>query len=262
VARQRLTRKEIKQPDQFISYTVRTLDWAKAHTTQLLYGALGVFVVIALLVAWSVWQTKRQQRAERLLYQAVEMLKLNEPGEQQVAAQDRDVAIQKLKGLVERYPGASAAVWAHWYLGHQYYAQSKYAAALASYRQALALLKHDDRHLLTALVTLNIAYALEASGSCEQAIKSFQSVLQTSWLWLHGEAFLGIGRCQETLGNLKQAQEVYARALSSEGVQGATRQRLEERQTTLSMRLEEAAKSKSSTPAQGASESTASETQK
>lgn len=236
MARQRLTRKEIKQPDQFISYTVQTLDWARAHARQLLYGVAGIVVVIAVLVAWSAWQTKRQQRAEVLLYEAVKLL---QPGDTdaQVTAQARDAAIQKLKGLVEGYPDTPAAALAYWHLGQQYYARSDYASALSSYQQALTRLKSDEQRLLPALVTLNIAYAQEASGACKQAIDRFRSVTQSSWRWLHGEAFLGIGRCYETLGDPQQARDVYARALSDEDVQGAVRQRLEERQSTLSMQL-------------------------
>jgi tetratricopeptide (TPR) repeat protein len=236
--RQRLTRKEIRQPDQFISYTVQTLDWAKAHAMQLLYGALGVVAVIALIVAWSAWQTKRLQRAEVLLYEAVKLLQPDETdAQQQATPQAREAAIQKLKGLVEGYPGTPAAALAYWRLGQQYYAQLQYTLALSAYRQALTQLKPDEQRLIPALVTLNLAYAQEASGSCEQAIGSFQSVLQSSWGWLHGEAFLGIGRCHETLGAPAQAQDVYTRALSDEAVQGAVRQRLEERQTALSMQL-------------------------
>ena len=239
MARQRLTRKEIKQPDQFISYTVRALDWAKRHARPLLYGALGVGVVIVLIVAWSAWQTKRVQRAEVLLYEAVKPLQSNQTeGQQQPTAQVREAAIQKLKGLVAGYPDTPAAALAYWYLGQQYYAQSEYAEALSSYRQALTRLQPEEKRLVPALVTLNMAYAQEASGACKQAIDSFQSVLQSSWLWLHGEAYLGIGRCDETLGDLKQARDVYARALSNEDVEGAMRQRLEERQMALSMQLE------------------------
>lgn len=238
MARQRLTRKEIKQPDQFISYTVQILDWAKSHARQLLYGALGVVVVIALIVAWSAWQTKRQQRAEMLLYEAVKLLQPDETdAQQQVTPEAREAAMQKLKGLIERYPNTPAAALAHWRLGQQYYAQSDYTLALSSYRQALVQLKPDEQRLIPALVTLNMAYAQEASGACEQAIDSFQNVLQSSWRWLYGEAFLGIGRCHETLGALQQAQDVYTRALSNENIQGAVRQRLEERQTALSVQL-------------------------
>ena len=238
MARQRLTRKEIKQPDQFITYTVQVLDWAKAHTMQILYGAAAVVAIIVMLFAWSAWQSKRVQRADILLYEAGKLLESNEAdGQKQVADRDREAAVRKLKGLVESYPGTSAAAVAHWYLGHQYYARSDYASALASYRQALALIEGDEQHLIPALVTLNIAYAQEASSDCEQAIDSYQRVLQSALLWLHGEAFLGVGRCHETLGAMQQAQDVYARALSNDDVQGAVRQRLQERQTALTMLL-------------------------
>lgn len=237
MARQRLTRKEIRQPDQFISYTVQILDWAKAHASQLLYGVLGMVVIIALIVAWSAWQTKRQQRAEVLLYEAVKLLQPAD-AQQQATAEAREAAIQKLKGLVAGYPNTPAAPLAYWRLGQQYYAKSDYNLAVSSYRQALAQLKPDEQRLIPALVTLNMAYAQEASGACKPAIDSFQSVLQSSWLWLHGEAFLGIGRCYETLGVPAQARDIYARALSDEDVQGAVRQQIEARQTALSIGLE------------------------
>jgi len=238
VARRHLTRKEIRQPDQFISYTVQALEWAKAHGKQLLYGGLGIVAVIALIVAWSAWQTKRLQRAEVLLYEAVKLLQPDAPDTQQQATpQAPEAAIQKLKGLIAAYPNTPAAALAHWRLGQQYYAQSEYTLALSSYRLALAQLKADDQRLMPALVTLDLAYTQEASGACKQAIDSFQSVLQSSWSWLHGEAFLGIGRCHETLGAPTEAQDIYTRALSNEDVQGAVRQRLEERQTALSIQL-------------------------
>jgi predicted negative regulator of RcsB-dependent stress response len=238
VARQRLTQKEIKQPDQFISIAVRTLEWAKTHVVHLLYGAVGVVVVVALIVAWSAWQTSRHESAEVLLYEAVKLLEANAAtGEgKQTASPDQDSAVQKLKRIVREYGGTPAASMAHWHLGHYYYAQADFGAALSSYQQAQESLGRDEQRLLPALVTLNIAFAQEASGACEQAVASFDKVLQSPVVWLHGEAFLGTGRCHESMGAIGQAQQVYAQALSGEAVQGAIRQRLEERQSALKMK--------------------------
>ena len=76
--RQRLTQKEIKRPDQFISNAVQVLSWAKTHVVHLLYGALGVVVVVAIIVAWSSWQASRYESAEVLLYEAVKLLETKE----------------------------------------------------------------------------------------------------------------------------------------------------------------------------------------
>ncbi len=236
MARQRLTQKEIKQPDQFISNAVQVFDWAKTHVVHLLYGALGVVVVVAIIVAWSSWQASRYESANMLLYEAVKLLEANETDKgKQATPQGQDTAVQKLKRIVGEYGGTPTAPLAHWRLGHYYYAQADFGAALSSYQRARELLRHDEQGLLPALVTLNIAYAQEASGACDRAIASFDKVLQTSVVWTHGEAFLGVGRCHESMGAIGQAQEVYARALSSEAVQGAIRQRLEERQSALKM---------------------------
>ena len=42
MAEQRLSRKEIRQPDQFISFSVQALNWAQEHSRYLIYGALAV----------------------------------------------------------------------------------------------------------------------------------------------------------------------------------------------------------------------------
>lgn len=256
MARQRLTQKEIKQPDQFISVTVRILDWAKTHVVHLLYGAVGVVIVVVLVVAWSAWQASRYKSAEVLLYEAVKLLEANEAAThegEQSAAQDQDAAVEKLKRIVDEYGGTPAAPMAYWYLGHYYYAQADFGAALSAYQRAQELLRHDEQRLLPALVTLNIAYAQEASGACDQAIVSFEKVLQSPVVWIHGEAFLGAGRCHESMGAIGQAQEVYAQALSEEAVQGAIRQRLEERLSALKMKLDMADASVKDVPQQDVS---------
>ena len=71
MAKRHLTRKEIKQPDQFVSSSVQLMEWTKSHVRYFLYGMLGILAIVGVLVAWSVWQKQRQQQAEILLYEAV-----------------------------------------------------------------------------------------------------------------------------------------------------------------------------------------------
>ena len=232
MATPRLTRKEIKRPDQFISSTVRMLGWAKDHAAYLLYGVLGIVVMISLVVGWSAWQRHQYQKAERLLYEAVKLLKTSKSDADGQATDktERDQAVQLLQTLTRDHGRTPAAASAHWHLGHHYYMQGDYASALAAYEQAQRLLRSDEARLIPALVTLNIGYTQEASGGCDTAIASFERILQTSVNWIHGEAFLGIGRCYEKSGATDQAKAVYARALSDDTISGDARRRLEQRQ--------------------------------
>jgi predicted negative regulator of RcsB-dependent stress response len=226
VAKRRLTRKEIKQPDQFVSSSVQMITWTKSHTKQLLYGAIGAIVVVGLITGWSIWQTQRRQQAEGLLYEAIKVFNSANKSVQKPATEQ---TIGYLQNITQNYSRTPAAALAYWYLGHLYFKQGNYMAALAAYEQARHRLPADRGGLMPALVKLNIGYAQEITGACNEALASFETVLQSSVDWLHGEAFLGMGRCYEKIGAWDKVTDIYNRALSDRTVNSTIRQTLEER---------------------------------
>jgi len=226
VAKRRLTRKEIKQPDQFVSFSVQVITWTKRHTKQLLYGAIGAMAVVGLVTGWSIWQKQRRQQAEGLLYEAVKVFNSANKSVQKPATEQ---TIGHLQNITQNYSRTPAAALAYWYLGHLYFEQGNHTAALAAYEQARHRLSVDRGRLMPALVRLDIGYAQEITGACNEALTSFETVLQSSVDWLHGEAFLGMGRCYERLGAWDKATDIYSRALSDRAVNSTIRQTLEER---------------------------------
>lgn len=226
MAKQRVTRKELKQPDQFITISVQVMDWVRGHTRHILYGLGGIVVITGLIAGVFIWQKQHRQQADALLLEAIKQL--DNQGDTAEKSQNED-ALTAFQALVNNYRHTPAAIKAYWHLGHLYFARGDYAAALAAYQQAQHLASTDPQLLLPALIALNIGYAQEATGACPQALTSFNTVLQSAALWLHGEAYLGIGRCYEHQGDRENAIATYQRALSDAAVNEATRQALEER---------------------------------
>lgn len=233
MAEQRLSRKEIRQPDQFVSLSVQIIDWVRDHISSLIYGALGAIVVAALITGWSVWQKHRTQQAEILLHEATKQVS----GTARTA--NRLQALEPLQQLVRDYGSTPAAAFAFWYLGHLHFEGGDYTAALTAYRQAQQRFPKASQPLMLALVTLDVGYAQEASGTCDQAIPSFEAVLQLPAHWVRGEAYLGLGRCYENTGTLHQAVTVYERALSDGEVNETTRQAISEQLTLVQLRTKE-----------------------
>jgi len=220
VAEQRLSRKELRQPDQFVSLSVQIVAWIKAHTVLLMYG-IGVVVVAATLVTgWWAWQKHREQQAGIALYEATRFMR---------TPANRSKAVEQLQKLVSDYRGTAAAALAYWHLGHLYFAGENYPAALTAYKQAQQRLSKAEQPLMVALVTLDVAYAQEASGVCDpDAITSFEAVLQLPAHWLRGEAYLGVGRCHEKTGASRKAVAIYERALSDKALDEVSRQMISE----------------------------------
>jgi tetratricopeptide (TPR) repeat protein len=201
------------------------MEWVQTHAYHLLYGVVGLLVVVALIVAWSVWQKQRQQRAEILLYKGVKLL--NSDGVREGSTPNPGQALAELQRLIGDYSSTPASALAYWYLGHLYFEQGDYPAALAAYRDAQGQLSRQPDLLIPTLITLNISYTHEAAGRCDEAIGSFEQVLQSAASWLHGEAFLGIGRCHESQGKMDQAIATYDRALSDSTLDATIRQKIE-----------------------------------
>jgi predicted negative regulator of RcsB-dependent stress response len=222
VAEQRLSRKEIRQPDQFVSLSVQIAAWIKAHTVFLMYGIGAVAVAALLMTGWWAWQKHREQQADLALYEATKFM--------HTPSANRPKAIEQLQKLVSDYKGAAAAALAYWYLGHLYFEGEEYPAALTAYRQAQQRLSKSDQPFMVALATLDVAYAQEAIGACDpDAITGFETVLQLPAHWLRGEAYLGIGRCHEKTGATRKAVAIYERALSDSEIDEVTRQMISER---------------------------------
>src|SRR5262245_16113197 len=139
------------------------------------------------MTGWWAWQKHREQQADTTLYEATKFMR--------TPAANRSKAVEQLQKLVSDYRGTGAAALAYWHLGHLYFEGENYPAALTAYRQAQQRLSKSQQPLMVALVTLDVAYAQEASGACApDAITGFEYVFQLTAHWLREDAYLGIGR--------------------------------------------------------------------
>lgn len=236
MAKQRASRKELTQPDQFITYSVQALQWLQQHTKVLVYSLSGLILGGGLLWGWSAWQAHREHTAEVRLYEAMKAL---QPASRTTA--DKDEAnkdLTRLQALIDGYHNTPAAAHAYWHLGHIRFAQRAYSEALTAYEAAKETVPQAPRGIMATLVTLNLAYAQEAKQDWQGAKKSFETVLQSHEQWLRSEAYLGLGRCHEKNGALQEAITTYEKALADSEVHEAARQGLTERLALVKMEHE------------------------
>lgn len=226
---QRMSRKEVlSQPDPseiFAMLTRIAMDWAKENSRYILYGISGILVVVIVVIAWTSWQGYRHEQASILLHQALKHAD-EDPGTEQVANPEQ--AIEKLQVITKKYGRTPAGVRAFWHLGHLYFKEGKMAEALKAYQVARRRLP-NRQPLSSTLAILNMGYAQEATDDCREAISSYESVQQSPIRWLYGEAYLGMGRCHEKVGDTEKAIDVYDRALSDVHVTGTAQQTISER---------------------------------
>ena len=201
--RARLTRKDLKAPDEFITFTGRSLSFAAQHlrTIALILGG----VVACAVVVWGLLAYVRgiEQEAFASLWHVERQLR---------GASDADAiapaSIERLQQIAHQFGAGDARGYAWLYLGHVRYRQADYAAAVTAYQQAVAQVQPTS--LLWSLASLGVAYALEASGDFRQAQDAYQRVIDAGPAGLVMEAYLGKGRAAEQSQDLETAVAAYS----------------------------------------------------
>jgi tetratricopeptide (TPR) repeat protein len=201
--RAKLTRKDLKAPDEFITLTGRFLSFAGQHlrTIALVLGGMVACVVIV----WGVLVYVRglEQEAFASLWQIEGQLR-NNPD----AAAIFPASVERLQEIAHQLGAGEARGYAWLYLGHVHYRQGKYADAVTAYQQAMAQVQPSS--LLWSLAALGTAYALEANGDFTQAQDAYQRVIDAKPVGFVMEAHLGKGRAAEQSPDIDTAITAYS----------------------------------------------------
>jgi tetratricopeptide (TPR) repeat protein len=199
--RRKLSRKELKAPDEFLTLTARALGFAGRHLRTI---ALVLGVVIAgIVVASAAWLYVRGLEREALVGVAQIGARLRAAGAQELPA-DLLAQLQRIAG---QWGAGAARGYAWLYLGHAHYRRGDYAAAAAAYRQAQA--RATSTQVLWSLATLGLGYASEAAGDAPTAQQIYRSLIDAKQAGVRLEAYLGQGRLAERTDDLEAAIAAY-----------------------------------------------------
>jgi len=201
--RARLTRKDLKAPDEFITLTGRFLSYTNQHLRTIgliLAGVVGCVILVWILL---VYIRGIEQEAFASLWHIESQLRSAADGSPIPAA-----AAERLQQITQQFGVGEARSYAWLYLGHMRYRQADYTAAAAAYQQTMAQVQPTN--LLWPLASLGMAYALEAGGESRQAQDAYQRVIDAKPVGFLQEAYLGKGRAAEQSHDVETAIAAYS----------------------------------------------------
>ncbi|MBI3328224.1 MAG: tetratricopeptide repeat protein, partial [Nitrospinae bacterium] len=174
-------------------------------------------IVAGILIVWGLlyYFDRVAQEAFAILFQAESGVRNVESGNDLPPA-----LVDRLQQVGQTLGAGRARGYAQLYLGHIYYRKGDYAAALASYRQALAQVGQPS--VLWSLAALGVAYALEASGDLKGAQDAYQRVIDANPAGFVTEAYVGKGRAAEGGNDLETAIAVYSAVIEKFPLQAET----------------------------------------
>ncbi|MGD2115048.1 MAG: tetratricopeptide repeat protein, partial [Acidobacteriota bacterium] len=195
----RLTRKEIKRQDSFQTAMGTGLEYVQRHRSQLILGVVAVVVLVLAATAWSLWSASREDRAQELLAEAIQVYgapvgaDAADGGEADAdtptfsSEEERWERAAELFGEVhDRFGSTDAGGIAGVYLGKIALAEGDTERARALWRDFV----DDGDHALAAEVRLNLLRLDRAEGDAERVATELEGMLARQSKPLPGDVIL------------------------------------------------------------------------
>ena len=207
MARMKITKKRLKEPDEFITLTQRAFLFVGGHLKQL---AIGGGIVLALAVAlflFQMWKNKQQDESDRRLAVAVEAYQRTASSFREVAPAEYKEALEKFEDVAANFSGTSSGRLALLYTGNIHLKTGDFEKAIKAYETFLE--KEGNERIYRSLALEGLGYAYEGKKDFEKALGAYQKMTEVSEGPQTGSGYFNMARCYEKLGKNEEALKNY-----------------------------------------------------
>jgi predicted negative regulator of RcsB-dependent stress response len=199
-AKTKITRKQLKRPDEFVSWGAQVLHYAVAHLKYIVLGSLLLAAIIVALVLWQQHEAASEELAYTRLAQGIALFH---------DEQRRAESLTAFSQLIVEHPRTKAAVVALLYRGRYYLLKKDFAPAIQDFKNAL---NKTSSKVLRGIALNALGNALLTQGDYRQAMDYFQQIIASGDEWFTPYAYLQVGMCWEKLGDTKKAAAAFEEA--------------------------------------------------
>lgn len=199
-------RKKLKQPDEFITFTGKMIEWGQKNLRQI--GVVAIVLVGLLLagVGYRYYNNQKEMQGFTRLNQArvkyaTEVKKADTPEKVYEAVQ------ADYQDIINDYPGKGAGRIARKKLADICFDAKKYDQAIELYKQSLVDFKKDPFY--RAIILDDLASACEANKNDEAAERYFKMILASPDAPAKDEAMFHLAGLYEKQGKTDSARELY-----------------------------------------------------
>lgn len=211
----KVTKKKLKEPDEFITFTQKSLLFIAQHRRQMILGGMIFVLIILSILVYRWWEEKKEKEAYLKFTTAVEVYQV-------ALAPYREVELSKFKHILTlfeevlaKFPNTPSGKLSHLYKGHIHLQLGEFDEAVKEYQTFLKIWRGEKFFKIFAWE--GMGYAYEGKRDFEKALNAYQKVLELGEGGPFALANFNIGRCYEKLGKKKEAIESYQSFLKIEG---------------------------------------------
>ena len=207
VSGKKITKKQLKQPDEFISFTDHAFRFVASHSKKFAIGGTAVLLIVLAVVFYQMWEKNKEGEADQQFNQALQVYQQVSSPYREEAPPEYKKALEKFDEVAKKFSGTSAGKLALLYKGDLDLKLGEFEEAAKTYQTFLS--KMGKEKLYSLLAMDGLGYAYEGQKKYDQALETYQKMIATDAGFESGEAYLKIGRCYEKLGKNKEAAENY-----------------------------------------------------
>jgi len=207
----KINRKQLKQPDEFITFSGKVIQWGQKYGRQIGYTAIALLGIVLALVGYRYFDNRSELKAFSLLSQAnanyaVQM--------QKTGAQEKAYEAVKMdyQNILDNYSGKNAGKVTRKTLADICFNAGRYDQAIDLYERSLKDFKKDPFY--HAIILSDLALAHEANSNDEAAMQYFERVASTPEAPALDQALFHLAGLYEKAGKPEKAREFYEKIIA------------------------------------------------
>ena len=205
MAKIKIKKKEIKRPDEFITFSARIITWCRENLKIVTGVTAGVALFIVILGAAFVFKANREANAADLYQKALALYPTGSPeGNNPTEYAQATTALEEVQ---QRYGSTTVATTALVDLGNIYFDQGAYDKTILCYKDFLQ--RTDRSNPLHDPVLMSLGETYEAKGSYQDALKTYQLLANEGAPVYQVQVQLYLGRVYEAMGDKTEAMAHY-----------------------------------------------------
>jgi tetratricopeptide (TPR) repeat protein len=205
LAKRKIRRKELKKPDEFITFGSRIIAWCQDNVRIVVGVLASVAVLILITAAVFLFKARRETEARGLYEEALSLYQVESSGN--AGAANYSMATAKLEEVKQRYRSTQVATNALMDLGNIYFQEGDYPKAIICYTDFLQ--RTDVSHPLYDQALESLGETYEAKGSWQEALEVYQRLASEGAPVYQAQAQLYLGRVYEAIGDKQEAMTHY-----------------------------------------------------
>ena len=204
--KKRISRKELlKGPDEFLTFSAKTIRFVQENQNQVSYMLIGIIVVVLGFFIFRYFSGVSERNAYALFDEG--FIDYVGQASQPQSAQLTEMAEKKFGEILKDYSSTKAAKLSLPLYGDMQFRAGSYDKAIELYRQALK--SYSEEPSILPILWNDLGYAYEGKKDYASAVDCFQKVIAFQGDFLKADAYFNLGGMYEALNQKDKASQAF-----------------------------------------------------